>query len=120
MKSGIQRVLAVLFAFVATVALAQPASAAEKLNVTVEVTNKGSYSAHLCGFDWLGGYCRGPVRRGTTEKFTVHPRSREDLVWARVVTKGFDEQSTVASSDRICFEARGTNKNPTVQPVDCG
>lgn len=116
-----RKVLATTFAALAALTTAPAAQAAPKLEVGVKITNKGAYTAHLCGLDWLGGYCHSGIRTGETTEFTVYPRSRTDLVWARVVIswKGSDETTTEADQDKICFTSAGTASNPTIERTDC-
>lgn len=119
MSSGIQKALAVAAALAATVAITPAAHA--KLRVRVEVLNAGSYTAHICGLDWLGGYCESGVRKGQTADFTVEPRDAYDPIEIRVVvSKGGSEYFHAPTLGRkSCFEARGTAKNPTVEQVPC-
>lgn len=130
MSSGIQRVLAVTFALGIAIAVTPAAGAtpgttttpaAAKLKVKLEVTNKGKYTAAICGLDWLGGYCTYSVKPGKTADFTVEPRNAEDPFEIRVVVnKGGSEYFHTATGEaKACFVTGGTAKNPTVEEVDC-
>ncbi|TWP51860.1 hypothetical protein FKR81_13500 [Lentzea tibetensis] len=122
MWSGIRRTLALTFALGAAVALTPAASASTaKIEVEVVVFNKGDYTAHLCGLDWLGGYCHSGVKSGESTTFTVYPRSHEDLVWSRVVVDkgGSAYAETVAAGDEVCFVAAGVAEDPTLEAVEC-
>lgn len=121
MWSGIRKALAITFALGTAAALAPAAGASAALEVEVVVFNKGDYTAHLCGWDWLGGYCHSDIKSGDSTTFTVYPRSHEDLVWSRVVVDegGSADADTVATGDKVCFVAAGAAEDPTLEAVDC-
>ncbi|MEU7043274.1 hypothetical protein AB0A77_19725 [Streptomyces varsoviensis] len=86
--------------------------------VTVQVTQKGNYTAAICVTDNLGGTCQPDVRKGQTKTFTVTP-AKGTPVNVRVVPNGGGsaEKSVVSDKTKLKFETAGSKAKPTVKQV---
>ncbi|MEV0278858.1 hypothetical protein AB0I22_21080 [Streptomyces sp. NPDC050610] len=86
--------------------------------VTVQVTQKGNYTAAICVTDNLGGTCQTDVRKGQTKTFTVEP-AKGTPVNVRVVPNGGGsaEKSVVSDKTKLKFETAGSKAKPTVKQV---
>ncbi|MFI0482924.1 hypothetical protein [Actinomadura sp. 9N215] len=95
---------------------ASSANAAAPAKVTVNVAQKGNYTAAICVGDILEARCADNVGKGQTKTFTVSP-PKGTAVSVSVIVKGGGsaDKSVVSNKTQLKFETAGSKAKPVVK-----